>query len=145
MIETYVEMVYYPTEDYDALVRVFENLFPITEESIETEDFGPFKKLSAKMTGLSGINQMYEKFRAQSIVETARGQFYSKIKGDSVSFMLHKQGLYMSKFHFCHDEGESPMGPVWVTIKSDNIERLIDYLTPHTEKGRVLEPGFIPK
>ena len=138
-------MIFYPTEDYDALLRVFENILPVSEDDVKMEEFGPFKKLFAEKTGLTSISTMFERFRSQRIVETARGQLYSSIEGNTVSFMLHKQGLYMSKFHFCHDVGESPMGPVWVTIESDNIEDLVNYLTPHTKKGRVFEVSYVPE
>ena len=51
----------------------------------------------------------------------------------------------MKKFHFCHSVEESPMGPVWIKIESDDILRLLDYLVPHTIKGQPQEVNYIPK
>jgi predicted RNA binding protein with dsRBD fold (UPF0201 family) len=59
--------------------------------------------------------------------------------------MLHKQALYVKRFHFAINEEESPMGPVWVNIESDQLERLLDYLVPQTDKGHVLEVDYIPE
>ena len=78
-------------------------------------------------------------------MESARNHLMKKARDEQVSFMLHKQALFMKKFHFCHSVEESPMGPVWIKIESDDILRLLDYLVPHTIKGQPQEVNYIPK
>jgi predicted RNA binding protein with dsRBD fold (UPF0201 family) len=88
---------------------------------------------------------MYEGLRKQRIVESARKFLMSKARNQQVSFMLNKQALFMKKFHFCHSPNESPMGPVWITIETPNILRLLEYLVPHTIKGKPQEVDYVPK
>ena len=51
----------------------------------------------------------------------------------------------MKKFHFCHSPEESPMGPVWIKIESDDITRVLEYLVPHTIKGKPQEVNYLPE
>lgn len=45
----------------------------------------------------------------------------------------------MGKIHFSHPEAESPMGSIKISIRSSNIEELVDWLSPKTVEGRPLE------
>lgn len=145
MIRISAYLKFYPTEDKAKLIRVLQNLMNINEENVIEEDKKEYIILRGTIDGLIGLNNLYEGFRNQRTVQTARKILMEHIRGTAVSFMLHKQALYVKRFHFAHSEGESPMGPVWVTIESDQLERLINYLVPQTEKGHVLEVDYIPQ
>jgi predicted RNA binding protein with dsRBD fold (UPF0201 family) len=145
MIKISAYLKFYPTEERTKLNRVLQNLMNIPEESILEEDKQEYKILRASIEGLQGLKNLYDGFRNQRTVQTARKILMDHINGTVVSFMLHKQALYVKRFHFAHSEDESPMGPVWVIIESDQLERLINYLVPQTEKGHVLEVDYIPE
>lgn len=145
MIRISAYLKFYPTEEKSKLIRVLKNLMNIDENNVIEEDKQEFKILRCSIDGLDGLKNLYEGFRNQRTVQTARKILMDHIRGTVVSFMLHKQALYVKRFHFAHSEDESPMGPVWVTIESDQLERLINYLVPQTEKGHVLEVDYIPE
>ena len=145
MIRTYAELIFHPTEVSEKLHSVLTNLFDIDEGRIKS-----FKKdgedyLSAEMDGVKGILKLFNGLRQQRIVQSARKILFGRMDTDSVSFLLNKQALLMGKYHFCHSPDESPMGPVWVEIYSDNIERLLEYLVPETQKGVTLEVNYLPE
>lgn len=145
MIRTYAELIFYPTEVSEKLHTVLQNLFDIDEDGIKT-----FKKdgedyLGAKIDGIKGLQKLFNGLRKQRIVQTARKILIGRMDIDSVSFLLNKQALLMGKYHFCGSPDESPMGPVWVHIESDNIERLLEYLVPETSKGKPLEVNYLPE
>jgi predicted RNA binding protein with dsRBD fold (UPF0201 family) len=54
-----------------------------------------------------------------------------------MQFMLNKQVAAVGKVSFT--TGESPLGPIVVTIETPDIERLIDYLAPRTRDGKPIE------
>lgn len=145
MIKTKTEMIFNVTEDKSKLIRAINNLFEITEDEIKIITKGDNQYLFAEIDGLKGIQKLYEGLRNQKIIQTARKILMGPMDSEGVSFLLNKQALYMNKFHFCETPSESPMGPVWIRIISDNIERLLEYLVPETRRGKVLEVNYIPE
>ncbi|MHA1340309.1 MAG: RNA-binding domain-containing protein [Promethearchaeota archaeon] len=138
-VKVYVELIFYPTENQNKLFNIIQNIIDVKEENIKIKKNGKFPKIYAVAEGKNGIEKLYEGFRKQKTVQSARSQLFNRINGNSVEFMIHKQAAFMKKFHFCHSEDESPMGPVWIRIESNNIEKLLNYLVPETKQGKVLE------
>ena len=104
----------------------------------------PFERLLLKFTQPESLLQLHTLFRTNYIVEAARGVLYSnRRKGIGVvqitEFLLNKQAAFSKKIHFC-DENESSLGPIKVEIQSDDLDAIIDWLTPRTKDGEVLEP-----
>ena len=145
MIRTYAELIFHPTEVSEKLYSVLQNLFDIDETGIKSFKKGEEDYLSAEMDGVEGIQKLFNALRKQRIVQSARKILFGRMDTNSVSFLLNKQALLMDKFHFCHSPDESPMGPVFVRIESDNIERLLEYLVPETQKGKPMEVNYLPK
>ncbi len=145
MIRTYAELIFYPTEVSEKLHSILQNLFDIDEAEIKSFKKNEEDYLSAEMEGIKGIQKLFNGLRKQRIVQSARKILFGRMDTDFVSFLLNKQALLMEKFHFCHSPDESPMGPVWVQIYSDNIERLLEYLVPETSKGFPIEVNYLPE
>ena len=145
MIRTYAELIFHPTEVSEKLHSVLHNLFDIDEAGIKSFEKNGEDYLSAEMDGVEGLYKLFNGLRKQRIVQSARKILFGRMDTDSVSFLLNKQALLMGKYHFCHSPDESPMGPVWVEIKSDNIEKLLEYLVPETRKGIPMEVNYLPE
>ncbi|MBD3350099.1 MAG: hypothetical protein GF364_01275 [Candidatus Lokiarchaeota archaeon] len=145
MIKTYIKLIFYPTENYDKLVQVINNIVDISRDAIEVDEKKYYKVLRVEIEGNESLRMIYDGLRKQQIVESARHFLLNKIKDDKVEFLLNKQALFMGKYHFCDRPNESSMGPVWVEIESNNIESVIEYLTPPTKDGKILEVDYVPK
>jgi predicted RNA binding protein with dsRBD fold (UPF0201 family) len=145
MIKISVKILFQPTEEYPNLIRVLQNVLDFKESEIQTYQNDTNTFLSIESSDLKSLQKFYEAIRTQKIVQAARKFLMPKMDASGVSFLLHKQGMFMGKFHFCDNPYDSPMGPVWVRIESDNIERLLEYLTPQTEHGVTLEVDYIPE
>ncbi len=134
-----------PTEEHEKILTVLKNFAEFNENDLNIEEVSPnYYIYSVTMHGRPNLQSMYEGLRSQRIVESARKYLMKKQRENSVSFMLNKQALFMKKFHFCHSPEESPMGPVWIRIESDDIHRLLEYLVPHTIKGQPQEVNYLP-
>lgn len=108
----------------------------VSSVSFETERSDGTCYLVVESKELSTLSPLHRKLREQRILETARTILKKNASKDSVTFFLNKQAAYAGHIHFCEPERESPLGPITVKISSENLDHLIDWLAPHTVKGK---------
>ena len=74
-----------------------------------------------------------EKFRMilqrDRIRAAGRAQLFKGLEGNQIVVFLNKQVAYAGHISFCAREGESPLGPIQLTIQSNNATNVIDWLT----------------
>ncbi len=145
MIKIEIKVEVNPTEDPEKILEVLNNIAKIERDEIKIEPISEeYFLYSTTVNGRVSLQSMFDGLRSQRTVESARKHLMGRIREDKVSFMLNKQALFMNRFHFCHSPEESPMGPVWVRIESDDITRVLEYLVPHTVKGKPQEVHYLP-
>jgi len=66
-------------------------------------------------------------------------------RGDMLTLKLHKQSAYAGHISFISYDEESPLGPIILTIVSDKLSEIIDWLAPKTSHGRPLWEKEIPR
>lgn len=54
-------------------------------------------------------------------------QMRRNLDGDSTWFLLNKQAAFANRIALCYENEESPLGPIRVTIRSIQIEALIQH------------------
>ena len=98
------------------------------------------------LVGIESLVFLFRQTRRQRVVEAVRRYAIERmdLNHNQCDLLLHKQALFQKRIAVCGDPTESPLDHVQVTIISDNIERVIEYLFPHTELGKVLEVNYIP-
>ncbi|MEM3586472.1 MAG: RNA-binding domain-containing protein [Candidatus Jordarchaeaceae archaeon] len=136
MIELEIETPIYPTESRE---KVEKALRTIADTEYIILEKGGVNVLYGKLKGLESLSKIYKRLREQLIVESARKIMKRNIAGDTLVFYINKQAAFMGKIHFCLPKSESPMGAIKVSIRSENIEELIDWLTPKTVNGKPIE------
>ena len=47
---------------------------------------------------------------------------------------INKQAAFVNNIVFCDRADESPLGPIVVTIKTNNVEEFIDWISPRHTK-----------
>lgn len=115
--------------------RAFENLCPpITSEIKEDPEFGAV--LIGRATGPESIAVFAKKFREQRILEAVRQQLLKSLQNGSILFGMQRQAAFMNRFHLCDLDDYSAMGPIRVEIQANNIQDVIDYISPPTVKGK---------
>lgn len=120
-----------PVEDTEIEARVEDaitNLFPGAEiENVDGELRGEVHTL----------DHFSELLHRRAILDTARGEFFRTLDGDSFSFQLKKQAAFQEVVNFAVGEpGE--LGDIHVHVRVDDPdpETFIDYVAPPTEDGR---------
>jgi len=111
-----------PTEDGEKVVRSILSIFKVKVDTVQDEAI----VCSGNINSLEKLKRM---IRQRKIRSAAKAVMRSGIKGNVVEFYLHKQAAYAGKVSFSNAEGESPLGPIKVTIKTDDPNKLIEWLT----------------
>lgn len=113
-----IETPIYPTEDVDKLIKCLNELFP----------YAQWKDGTDKIFGESKSLERFRKIlKDMKIRDTARTQLENSINGDECSITLSKQASCNRKINFT-DEDQA-LGVIKVTIKSNNINDMVDALT----------------
>jgi len=128
MLKLRVEAEIRPTEDQTKVEAAVKKIFPTLQLSMA----GNF--LVGESTEVGVLDRLHQLLRLQMILDSARSVMQRGRHGNVVRFMLNKQVATVGKVSFT--EGESPLGPIVVTLEAPDIERLIDYLAPRTREGR---------
>lgn len=132
MFKITVETKQFPTENPEKVATALTNLI---EGKVQLKQFGEQKYYFIESTKPSSLEKLYELIRKQRILDVARKSLRKGIVGDATIFFVNKQVAFANKLNFCDEVGESPLGPIRVEIQYDNIDHLIDWLTPYTRNG----------
>lgn len=123
-----VEVKVKPTEDKEKVEAAVKKIFPTLELS-QNEN-----SLVGKSVRAESLDRLHQLLRGQAIRDSARSVMLRGRRGNLVQFMLNKQVAFVGKVSFTG--GESPLGPIVVTLEAADIERLIDYLAPRTREEK---------
>ncbi len=130
-----VEAEVYPTEDLEKVRRTLLNLFPDLDFEVKQSD--SFKKI---LTGNSSEKNALRNFKQlimrERIRDAARSIIYNNVLDDSAIVYLNKQVAYADHISFCMPNGESPLGPIRITLKSEKLQQVIDWLAPSSKSVR---------
>lgn len=146
MIQVQISTKIYPSEDENRIFELFQLFDEECEIEISERNEDGIREASTNLTGIESLTFLYQTVRKTRTVEAFRQFMLKRIEPEDtqVTFMMNKQVLTKKKAVLCRYSTESPLGPIWITISSKNLLRLIDYLFPHTEKGKVIEVAYQP-
>lgn len=121
------------TENPDKVKAAIRKLFEIAVGEKEGESV---KYLIATGEGRESLKRFYTLLRSQSILDSARSVLLSKIEGNKTSFSLNKQAAYAGVISFSES---TLLGGIEVEIYDEEIEKLIDWLSPKTIRGKEIK------
>jgi predicted RNA binding protein with dsRBD fold (UPF0201 family) len=122
-----VDAQVHPTEIIDRVKTAITNIFP--NISIEArKDW-----ISSKTEVWADLVHFSESLEKQKVLDAARKVVLNRLSGNTTRFLLNKQAAYIGKINFCENEEESPMGPLFVVLSSEQIDELLDRIFPKWE------------
>ena len=110
------------SEDPEKVKQAVSNVLPFDEINVK-ESF-----VRATSDDISSLEKIYETIHSKHFENIYRRNLEQNTNGNSTWFYLNKQAAFAGKIAICKEEDESPLGPIKVTLKSSNIERLIQWL-----------------
>jgi predicted RNA binding protein with dsRBD fold (UPF0201 family) len=127
-----------PTEDSEKVLRAIRNLFPnCTPALVRTDE--RHAKFEGSIARLEDLDNLRSLLRQEAIRDAARKLLFRSISGSSIVVHLNKQAAYAGKASFCERYDESPLGPITLTITTENPEQLIDWLAPSSRSRQQME------
>jgi len=123
-----VEAEVRPTEDPAKVEAAIKKIFPTLQLDMVKNSF------VGESAEVETLDRLHQLLRLQMILDSARSIMRKGRQGNMVKVMLNKQVATVGKVSFT--DGESPLGPIVVTLEAPDIERLIDYLAPCTREGK---------
>ena len=126
-----VETVLNPSEDPEKVKKCLLNIAngckPILSEG----------HIEATCTGLLSLHHIRVGVRSKSSLGVLRKLLEWNRKGNLTWFLLNKQAAYEDVISLIENYEESPLGPIRVTIISDSLDRVIEWLLSRTDKDKV--------
>ena len=108
----------HPTELIENVENAIKNIFP--DASLQLK-----KRGGGSLVGMASLKRLQELLRKQKIRDTARMELFKSRTGNGIEFFLNKQVAYIGKLNF----GENSLGGICVSIETEDVEKLIDWLT----------------
>jgi predicted RNA binding protein with dsRBD fold (UPF0201 family) len=133
-----VETPLNPTEDPEKVLRAIRNLLPSCAPTIARTD-ERHAKFEGSLTSLEDLDNLKALLRQEAIRDAARKLLFKSISGSSIVVHLNKQAAFAGKASFCERYDESPLGPITLTITTENPEQLIDWLAPSSRSRRQID------
>ena len=119
-----------PTESEEKVETAVCNV--LGKVSITIKPQGKGSVLTAEASGQDSLVKLRSLLRTDRIRDAARKALFHSIRGNTISFCLNKQVAFAGHISFSEETAESPLGPIRVTITSDNPRQLIEWLAEKT-------------
>jgi hypothetical protein len=128
-VEVTLEATVAPSEDPKKVLGAMKNI--LVENFVLEEGSGRTIKLVSEEA--SSLNVLRDQLRDRHVRGAARKLLLSEMKGDSTSLMLNRQAATVGVVALCSSADQSPLGPIYLTIRSKQIATAIDWLAAYEE------------
>lgn len=128
----HVEAQVNPTEDEEKVKTAISNIVGNPTFSVSPAFRGT--TLKAEASGQESLTKFRNMMRNDRVRDASRKLLYRAIAGNKISFYLNKQVAYAGHVSFSEESGESPLGPLHVTIETSSPTQLVEWLAEKTEK-----------
>ncbi len=132
-----VKALLYPTEDEEKVLSAVRNIVSLEKLSKVFE--GDETYLVGVGDDSTVLRPLYYRVREKRILDAVRKTLKRNRHGNKTFLFLHKQAAYVGAVSLTDDWDESPLGSIYVEIESEEIDRVIDWLSPPTVEGKPLK------
>jgi predicted RNA binding protein with dsRBD fold (UPF0201 family) len=123
-----VEAEINPTETEEKVKTAVANMFGDLSIQVKPSKVGSV--LTAEAKNREALENLRNTLRRDRVRAAARKVLYKGLREKTIRFCLNKQVAFTGHVSFSQETGECPLGPIKVTIESENPRELIDWLAP---------------
>ena len=123
-----VEAEINPTETEEKVKTAVANMFGNLSIQVKPSKVGSV--LTAEAKNREALENLRNTLRRDRVRAAARKVLYKGLREKTIRFCLNKQVAFTGHVSFSQETGECPLGPIKVTIESENPRELIDWLAP---------------
>jgi len=129
-----VEAEVRPTESEERVVEAIRNIVDVDVKIVDVG--GGYRVAVGESTDVARLRRLYTLLRQERILDAARAYAMRFRRGNTLELKLHKQAAYAGHLSFVTYDDESPLGPIRLTVISDKLDEIVDWLAPPTSQGR---------
>jgi len=129
-----VEAEVRPTESEERVVEAIRNIVDVDVKIVDVG--GGYRVAVGESTDVACLRRLYTLLRQERILDAARAYAMRFRRGNTLELKLHKQAAYAGHLSFVTYDDESPLGPIRLTVISDKLDEIVDWLAPPTSQGR---------
>ena len=131
-VVVYVKADIYPTENEEKVKEAVTNILGNASTTIKPD--GKINILTAEAKGQESLVKLRNIMRSDRVRDASRKALFRSTRGNTIRFCVNKQVASAGHVSFCEETAESPLGPIKITIETDNPQQLIEWLAEKTEK-----------
>ena len=129
-VELKVETILNPSEDPDKVKKCLINVANGCQPVIKKEF------VTAVCEGILSLHNIRVGVRSKSSFAVLRRVLDENRKDDRTWFFLNKQAAYCDVISIIEHDEESTLGPIRVTITSNDLDKIIEWLIPSRIRSR---------
>jgi uncharacterized protein len=129
-VNVHMEAEINPTESEEKVKEAVNNV--LGNASITITPIGKESTLTAEATGQESLIKLRNILRSDKVRDASRKALFRSLQGNTIRFCLNKQVASAGHISFSEETAESPLGPIRVTITSDDPVQLIEWLAEKT-------------
>jgi predicted RNA binding protein with dsRBD fold (UPF0201 family) len=115
IVQTYVN----PSEELEKVYATIRNIFP-NSKCMQKDD-----KIYFSTERFDELKKIKEQIKSRATVAVLKKVLYNNQNINTTFFLLNKQAAYSGVVAIIEEEEESPLGPIKITIKNQDIEEII--------------------
>lgn len=120
-LEITVQAYINPSEEIEKVSSAIKNVFP--ESALILKD----NKLYTSAEKMEVFKKVKDQIRSKSTLSVLKKILFSNQNMDTTWFLLNKQAAFSKVVALIEDEDESPLGPIKITIRNQDIEEIINW------------------
>lgn len=117
IVQTYVN----PSEELEKVTTALRNVFPDSMFTLKDS------KLHFSTKKLEELKKIKDQIRSRSTLSVLKKVLYNNQNMNITWFLLNKQAAFSGVVAIVEEEDESPLGPIRITIKNQDIEGIINW------------------
>ena len=112
----------YPSEDPKKVKKALSNIFGDAKITLDKNS------VKASSNDLEVLEKIFEVIHSRKTERIYRRHLNTNLVDDTTWFYLNKQAAFVNAVALCGEDDESPLGPIKVILKSNDIEHVIEWL-----------------
>ena len=130
-VTVFIETEINPTESGDKVKATVNNILGNAAITVKPSIKGSI--LTAQAKGQDSLFKFRNLMRKDRIRDASRRILFKSIRGNAITFCLNKQVAFAGHVSFSEETAESPLGPIRITIETENPQQLIEWLAEKTD------------
>jgi predicted RNA binding protein with dsRBD fold (UPF0201 family) len=118
-----------PSEDPDKVVGAFEKILGQSTGDVSLRS----SAVRTVTDDAKVLHRLRDQLRDRHVRSAARRRLLLNREKNSTSLMLNRQAAATGVLVVCGSPEESPLGPIYLTIESERLDDVIDWLTSYSD------------